>query len=69
MTDRTPTQAGLPFLRTVGYAQEQLAKIDFKVTLPQADGNTGIGAGALASRCEIGGSIAEDTRGSRLRVD
>jgi len=30
MTDRTTTQAGLPFLRTVGYAPEQLAKIEFR---------------------------------------
>ncbi len=29
----------LPFLRKVGKAPEQLAKIEFKVTLPQADGN------------------------------
>jgi hypothetical protein len=31
----------LPFLRKIGYAPEQLAKIDFKVTLPkewQAEG-------------------------------
>ena len=25
----------LPFLRRIGFAPEQLAKIDFKVTLPQ----------------------------------
>ena len=25
----------LPFLRKVGYAPEQLAKVEFKVTLPQ----------------------------------
>jgi adenylate cyclase len=35
----------LPFLRKIGKAPEQLAKIEFKVTLPQADGNT---VGALA---------------------
>ena len=40
MTDRTTIQAGLPFLRTVGYAPEQLAKVEFKVTLPQAEGTT-----------------------------
>ncbi len=28
----------LPFLRKIGYAPEQLAKIEFKVTLPQAEG-------------------------------
>jgi TolB-like protein/Tfp pilus assembly protein PilF len=28
----------LPFLRKVGYAPEQLAKIEFKVTLPQVEG-------------------------------
>jgi TolB-like protein/Flp pilus assembly protein TadD len=31
------------FLRKVGKAPEQLAKIEFKVTLPQADGNTASG--------------------------
>jgi hypothetical protein len=30
----------LAFLRKVGYAPEQLAKIEFKVTLPQAEGAT-----------------------------
>jgi TolB-like protein len=30
----------LPFLRKVGKAPEQLAKIEFKVTLPQAEGRT-----------------------------
>ncbi len=35
----------LPFLRKIGKAPEQLAKIEFKVTLPQADGNT---VGAVA---------------------
>jgi len=30
----------LPFLRKVGKAPEQLAKIEFKVTLPQAEGST-----------------------------
>jgi tetratricopeptide (TPR) repeat protein len=30
----------LPFLRKIGYAPEQLAKIEFKVTLPQAEGAT-----------------------------
>ena len=30
----------LPFLRKIGRAPEQLAKVEFKVTLPQADGNT-----------------------------
>ena len=33
----------LPFLRKIGKAPEQLAKIEFKVTLPQADGNTANG--------------------------
>ena len=33
----------LPFLRKIGKAPEQLAKIEFKVTLPQADGNTASG--------------------------
>ncbi len=33
----------LPFLRKIGYAPEQLAKIEFKVTLPLADGNTASG--------------------------
>ena len=33
----------LPFLRKLGNAPEQLAKIEFKVTLPQADGNTASG--------------------------
>ena len=33
----------LPFLRKVGKAPEQLAKIEFKVMLPQADGNTASG--------------------------
>jgi tetratricopeptide (TPR) repeat protein len=33
----------LPFLRKLGKAPEQLAKIDFKVTLPQADGSTASG--------------------------
>jgi TolB-like protein/lipoprotein NlpI len=30
----------LPFLRKIGKAPEQLAKIEFKVTLPQAEGST-----------------------------
>ena len=30
----------LVFLRKVGKAPEQLAKIEFKVTLPQAEGGT-----------------------------
>ncbi|HZX90756.1 MAG TPA: hypothetical protein VFE67_08940, partial [Rudaea sp.] len=30
----------LPFLRKIGKAPEQLAKIEFKVTLPQANGAT-----------------------------
>ncbi len=34
----------LPFLRKIGKAPEQLAKIEFKVTLPQADGTTASGA-------------------------
>ena len=29
----------LPFLRKIGKAPEQLAKIEFKVTLPQIEGN------------------------------
>jgi TolB-like protein/Tfp pilus assembly protein PilF len=33
----------LPFLRKVGKAPEQLAKIEFKVTLPQAEGATASG--------------------------
>ena len=33
----------LVFLRKIGKAPEQLAKIEFKVTLPQADGNTASG--------------------------
>jgi TolB-like protein/Tfp pilus assembly protein PilF len=33
------------FLRKIGKAPEQLAKIEFKVTLPQADGNTASGQG------------------------
>jgi TolB-like protein/cytochrome c-type biogenesis protein CcmH/NrfG len=33
----------LPFLRKIGKAPEQLAKIEFKVTLPQAEGATGSG--------------------------
>jgi len=36
----------LPFLRKIGKAPEQLAKIEFKVTLPQAQGST---ASAVAS--------------------
>jgi hypothetical protein len=41
---RRPTTAHaaprwLPFLRKIGYAPEQLAKIEFKVTLPDAAGN------------------------------
>ena len=40
MTGCTTTQAGLLFLPTVGYAPEQLAKIEFKVALPQAEGTT-----------------------------
>ena len=43
MTDRTTTQAWLPFLRTVGYAPEQLAKIEFKVTLPTVEGSAASG--------------------------
>ena len=34
----------LPFLRKIGRAPEQLAKIEFKVTLPQAEGATASGA-------------------------
>src|SRR6185369_696051 len=34
----------LPFLRKVGYAPEQLAKIEFNVTLPQAEGATASGS-------------------------
>jgi hypothetical protein len=30
----------LPFLRKIGKAPEQLAKIEFKVRLPQAEGAT-----------------------------
>ncbi|HEV8463696.1 MAG TPA: tetratricopeptide repeat protein [Pseudolabrys sp.] len=33
----------LPFLRKIGKAPEQLAKIEFKVTLPQVDGKTASG--------------------------
>jgi hypothetical protein len=33
----------LAFLRKVGKAPEQLAKIEFKVMLPQGDGNTASG--------------------------
>ncbi|HEX3122926.1 MAG TPA: tetratricopeptide repeat protein, partial [Rhodanobacteraceae bacterium] len=33
----------LPFLRKIGKAPEQLAKIEFKVTLPQAEGATASG--------------------------
>ena len=33
----------LPFLRKVGYAPEQLAKIEFKVTLPRVEGATASG--------------------------
>jgi tetratricopeptide (TPR) repeat protein len=33
----------LPFMRKVGYAPEQLAKIEFKVTLPQVEGNAASG--------------------------
>ena len=33
----------LPFLRKVGKAPEQLAKIDFKVTFPQTEGATASG--------------------------
>jgi TolB-like protein/Flp pilus assembly protein TadD len=36
----------LAFLRKLGKAPEQLAKIEFKVTLPQADGNTASGQAA-----------------------
>jgi hypothetical protein len=45
-----PTFAGLrgdlrwlPFLYKIGYAPEQLAKIEFKVTLPQAEVSTASG--------------------------
>jgi len=34
----------LPFLRKIGKAPEQLAKIEFKVTLPQAEGATASGS-------------------------
>ena len=34
----------LPFLRKIGKAPEQLAKIEFKVTLPQVDGATASGS-------------------------
>ena len=30
----------LPFLRKIGKSPEQLSKIEFKVTLPQAEGAT-----------------------------
>jgi hypothetical protein len=33
----------LAFLRKIGKAPEQLAKIEFKVTLPQADGGAASG--------------------------
>ncbi len=33
----------LPFLRKIGRSPEQLAKIEFKVSLPQTDGNTASG--------------------------
>jgi hypothetical protein len=33
-----------PFLRKIGYAPEQLVKIQFKVTLPQAEGATASGS-------------------------
>jgi hypothetical protein len=33
----------LPFLRKLGRAPEQLEKIEFKVTLPRAEGNTASG--------------------------
>jgi hypothetical protein len=33
----------LPFLRKIGKAPEQLAKIEFKVTLPQVEGATASG--------------------------
>jgi tetratricopeptide (TPR) repeat protein len=33
----------LPFLRKIGKAPEQLAKIEFKVTLPQGEGDTASG--------------------------
>jgi hypothetical protein len=33
----------LPFLYKIGYAPEQLAKIEFKVTLPQAEVSTASG--------------------------
>jgi TolB-like protein/Tfp pilus assembly protein PilF len=36
----------LPFLRKVGYAPEQLAKIEFKVTLPQAEASAASGGGS-----------------------
>jgi hypothetical protein len=35
----------LPFLRKIGRAPEQLAKIEFKVTLPQAEGSATSGLG------------------------
>jgi len=34
----------LPFLRKIGRAPEQLARIEFNVTLPQAEGATASGA-------------------------
>jgi hypothetical protein len=37
----------LPFLRKIGRAPEQLAKIEFKVTLPQAEGATASNAAHL----------------------
>ena len=63
----------LPFLRKVGKAPEQLAKIEFKVTLPQAEGSTASGpSGSLtasASRAaQKAGCSKADTRGSRLGV-
>ena len=43
MTDRTTTQAGLPFLHKVGNAPGQPAEIEFNVTLSQAEGATASG--------------------------
>jgi hypothetical protein len=43
-TRSTADPRWLPFLRKIGKAPEQLAKIEFKVTLPQAEGATASGS-------------------------
>jgi hypothetical protein len=43
LTRSTPTNAALAFLYKAGNAPERLAKIEFKVTLPQAAGNAASG--------------------------